>query len=276
MAKAANLGFPRIGARRQLKRVLDEYWAGNLDPEELQITAAGLRREHWQLQRSLGIDHVPSGDFSLYDHVLDTAAMFGAVPKRFAWAGETVGLTTYFAMAKGTDQIPSLGITKWFDTNYHYLVPEFEPDMKFKLASTQPIDHFQEAKSLGIHTRPVLLGPLSFLMLGKSNSAKLKPLALLDQLLPIYEEVLRRLARAGADWVQLDEPVLATDLPGEAMQALESAFARFSAVSDRLRLCLTTYFGDLRENLAPTLRLPVAAVHLDLARRRSNSIGRSI
>ena len=266
MAVAANLGFPRIGIRRDLKRAVEGYWSGNIDPEELQTTAAGLRRQHWQLQRSLGVEHIPSNDFSLYDNVLDTVAMVGAAPKRFAWSGGTVDLATYFAMARGTDEIHPLDMTKWFDTNYHYLVPEFEPGMKFKFASTKPIDQFQEALALGIHTRPVLLGPLTFLLLGKCKGAKLKPLGLLDKLLPIYEEVLGRLAHAGADWVQVDEPVLALDLPKEVLHAMESSCARLSAVSDQIRVCLATYFGDLLDNLAATLKLPVAAVHLDLIR----------
>jgi len=265
MVIAANLGFPRIGARRQLKRAVEEYWAGTIDPEELQSTVTGLRRHHWQLQQSLGVAHVPSNDFSLYDHVLDTAAMVGAVPKRFSWATGNVDWATYFAMARGTREIPPLDMTKWFDTNYHYIVPEFEPSMKFKLASTKPIDEFQEALALGIHTRPVLLGPLTFLLLGKGKKT-LKPLSLLDKLLPVYEEVLWRLAHAGADWVQIDEPVLAGDLPAEALPALESACARLSAASEQIRICLTTYFGDLLDHLPATLRLPVAAVHLDLVR----------
>ena len=172
MAIAANLGFPRIGARRQLKRAVEEYWAGSIDPEELAATAAALRRQNWQLQQSLGIEHVPSNDFSLYDHVLDTAVMLGAVPKRFAWSGATVDLPTYFAMARGANELPPLHIIKWFDTNYHFLVPEFEPGMKFKLASTKPVDEFREAAALGIHTRPVLLGPLTFLLLGKCKAAR--------------------------------------------------------------------------------------------------------
>ena len=221
MAIAANLGFPRIGIRRDLKRAVEDYWVGNLDPEELQATAAELRRRHWQLQRSLGVEHIPSNDFSLYDHVLDTAAMLGAVPKRFGHSTGMVDLATYFAMARGTEEIHPLDMTKWFDTNYHYLVPEFEPGMKFKLASTKPIDQFQEARALGIHTRPVLLGPLTFLLLGKCKGAKLKPLGLLDKLLPVYEEVLWRLAHAGADWVQVDEPVLALDLAPEVLDAME-------------------------------------------------------
>jgi 5-methyltetrahydropteroyltriglutamate--homocysteine methyltransferase len=266
MAIAANLGFPRIGARRQLKRAVEEYWAGNIDPEELAAAAAALRREHWRLQQSLGIEHVPSNDFSLYDHVLDTAVMLGAVPKRFAWSGAAVDLATYFNMARGGDELPPLHIIKWFDTNYHFLVPEFEPGMKFKLASTKPVDEFREAAALGIRTRPVLLGPLTFLLLGKSKTPKLKLLRLFDAILPLYEEVLWQLAHAGADWVQIDEPVLALDLPHEVLNVLESSCARLNAASDQLRICLTTYFGGLGDNLAAALRLPVAAVHLDLAR----------
>ncbi len=225
MAIAANLGFPRIGARRQLKRAVEEYWTGNIDPEELAAAAAALRRENWQLQQSLGIEHVPSNDFSLYDHVLDTAVMLGAVPKRFAWSGAAVDPATYFTMARGADELPPLHIIKWFDTNYHFLVPEFEPGMKFKLASTKPVDEFREAAALGIRTRPVLLGPLTFLLLGKSKTAKLKLLRLLNAILPLYEEVLWQLAHAGADWVQIDEPVLALDLPKEALDVLESSCA---------------------------------------------------
>lgn len=266
MAIAANLGFPRVGARRQLKRAIEEYWAGNIDPEELLATAASLRRDHWQLQQSLGIKHIPSNDFTLYDHVLDTAVMLGAVPKRFAWSGTTVDLATYFAMARGTDELSPLHITKWFDTNYHFLVPEFEPTAKFRLASTKPIDHFREAAALGIHTRPVLLGPLTFLMLGKGKTTKSKPLGLLERLLPVYEEVLWQLAHAGADWVQIDEPVLATDLSPEALHALEVSCARLSAASDQIRICLTTYFGGLGDNLPAALKMPVAALHLDLSR----------
>ena len=266
MAIAANLGFPRIGARRDLKRAVEDYWTGDVTPEELQAVAAELRRRHWLLQQSLGVEHIPSNDFSLYDHVLDTAAMVGAVPKRFSWLGNAFDLGTYFSMAQGAEEVPPLNMTKWFDTNYHYLVPEFEPGMKFKLASTKPIDEFREAAALGIHTRPVLLGPLTFLLLGKHKGARPKPLSLLKKLLPVYEEVLWRLAHAGADWVQVDEPVLALDLPREALHALESACARLSAVSDQIRVCLATYFGDLHDNLEATLKLPVAAVHLDLVR----------
>jgi 5-methyltetrahydropteroyltriglutamate--homocysteine methyltransferase len=266
MAIATNLGFPRVGSRRELKRTIEAFWKGEVDPEELQATAQRLRRQHWDLQREAGIQHIPSGDFSLYDHVLDTLMMVGAIPRRFSRLSNGSDLPTYFAMARGTQDVAPLDMTKWFDTNYHYLVPEFEPDMTFRLASTKPIDDFLEAQAQGIHTRPVLVGPVSLLLLGKAKAGGAEPLTLLDQVLPVYEEVLRRLAEAGADWVQLDEPVLALDLAPEARAALASAYARLSAASSKIKICLTTYFGGLRGNLPAALKLPVAAVHLDLVR----------
>jgi 5-methyltetrahydropteroyltriglutamate--homocysteine methyltransferase len=266
MAIASNLGFPRIGVQRELKRAVEGYWSGNLDPDELQTTARQLRRRHWELQRDAGIQHIPSNDFSLYDLMLDTVVMLGAVPKRFGWRGETIDLPTYFALARGTSETPPLDMTKWFDTNYHYLVPEFESGMRFRLASTKPLDHFDEALALGIRTRPMLIGPVTFLLLGKPRSAKIQPLALLDAILPIYAEMVGKLAAAGAEWIQIDEPVLATELPPEALGALETAYARLSAAAGKTRICLAAYFGDLGENLDAALSLPVAAVHLDLVR----------
>ena len=223
MAIASNLGFPRIGVHRELKRAVEGFWRGDVEPDELQATARGLRRRHWQLQRDAGIEHIPSGDFSLYDHVLDTMAMVGAIPQRFHAGSKAIDLATYFAMARGGPEVVPLDMTKWFDTNYHYLVPEFEARQSFRLASTAPVDAFSEATALGIRTRPVLLGPVSFLLLGKSKAAGVQPLGLLERLLPIYEEMVRRLARAGAEWVQIDEPVLALDLAAEAQAAVQSS-----------------------------------------------------
>ncbi len=266
MAIASNLGFPRIGVRRELKRAIEGFWRGNVEPDELQATARSLRRRHWQLQREAGIEHIPSNDFSLYDHVLDTAVMVGAIPGRFHAGGKAIDLATYFAMAHGGHEVAPLEMTKWFDTNYHYLVPEFEPRLSFRLASTAAIDAFSEALALGIRTRPVLLGPVSFLLLGKSKAAEAGPLALLERILPVYEEVIRRLARAGAQWIQIDEPVLSLDLDAEARAAVEVAYAQLADVSAKIKICLATYFGGLRDNLAAAMRLPVAAVHLDLVR----------
>ena len=266
MAISCNLGFPRIGIRRQLKTALERYWAGQSSAEELFQHAAEIRRQHWQMQRDAGIEHIPSNDFSLYDHVLDTAAMVGCVPARFAWTGRQVEIDTYFAMARGSNGAAPLEMTKWFDTNYHYLVPEFEPGMTFKVASSQAVEHFVEALKLGITTRPVLLGPISFLCLGKSKAAGFRAMSLLPGLLPVYRQVISELAAVGAKWIQIDEPILVTDLPGDVLDELPTAYEQLAAAAPNAQLCLTTYFGALGDYLPHVLRLPVAAVHLDLVR----------
>jgi 5-methyltetrahydropteroyltriglutamate--homocysteine methyltransferase len=271
MVLATNLGHPRIGPERELKKGLEAYWAGRLPAAELLEQARTLRRSAWELQRDAGIAHVPSNDFSLYDHVLDTVALLGAVPDRFGWVGETVDLATYFAMARGTPAgsgsggAPAMEMTKWFDTNYHYLVPEFDEGTGLHVASTKPMDEFAEAAALGIHTRPVLLGPLTFLTLGKATGLG-DPMALLPRLLRCYAEVLRRLGDLGATWVQIDEPALVLDLEPGLGSTVVDAYARLADAAPGLRLLLATYFGGLRDNLPLALDLPVAAVHLDLVR----------
>ncbi|MCS7090488.1 MAG: 5-methyltetrahydropteroyltriglutamate--homocysteine S-methyltransferase [Verrucomicrobiota bacterium] len=277
MIQAVNLGFPRIGSNRELKWALEAYWAGRLTGESLQATARQLRARHWLWQQQAGIDHIPSNDFSLYDHVLDTIALVGAVPKRFGWNATTVDLDIYFAMARGVQaqtwdraaaEVPGavpLEMTKWFDTNYHYLVPEFHPDQTFCVASAKPWEEYLEARALGIETRPVLLGPVTFLLLGRAVIPGYDTLQLLDRLLPVYQEVLRRLKQAGAQYVQMDEPCLGMDLSERARQAYQHAYAVLSG-ADSPELVLTTYFGGLEENLPLALSLPVAAVHLDLVR----------
>ena len=266
MALASNLGFPRIGPRRELKRAVERYWKGKISADELHAAARAIRRDNWTWQKQAGIEHIPCNDFSLYDHVLDTAALVGAVPSRYQAGDGTISLDTYFAMARGRQDVPAMEMTKWFDTNYHYIVPEFANGQTFRPASTKPLDEFREAKELGIHTRPVLLGPVSFLLLGKAESEDLDPLALLDDLLPVYEQVLRELAAAGADWIQLDEPCLVLDLNAAQKPAFEAAYRRLANVSDRLKLLVATYFGDLRDNLATAVALPVAALHVDFVR----------
>ena len=266
MVIASNLGYPRIGPGRELKKALESFWGGRSDAAELDVASATLRRASWELQQAAGIDQIPSNDFSLYDHVLDTAAMLGAVPSRFGWNGSMVDRDTYFAMARGGPDTPAMEMTKWFDTNYHYIVPEFEPGMILRLASSKAIDEYREAKALGIETRPKLLGPVSFLLLGKSRHAGIEPLDLLDQALPVYEQVLRQLAEAGATWVQVDEPMLVLDLSARARAAYAQAYARLSAAGPSLKLLLATYFGDPGDNLETALGLPVAGLHLDLTR----------
>ena len=270
MVYATNLGYPRIGRKRELKKSLEQFWAGELSEAALLEQTTTQRKHTWALQQQLGLHHIPSNDFSLYDHVLDTIAMVCAVPERYQWRGERIDLSTYFAMARGIQNqnasIPAMEMTKWFDTNYHYIVPEFEQGMQFRFASSKVVDEFKEAQELDIHTRPVLLGPVSFLLLGKSHHSGVSPLTLLPQLLPVYIEVLRELAVAGADWIQLDEPCLALDLDQAAQQATQEAYNQLSTVSPRLRLLLATYFGNLGENLSLALQLPVAGLHLDLVR----------
>lgn len=264
-----NLGFPRIGAHRELKKALESYWTSKLSEAELLENAKDLRRQHWQWQQQAGIAHIPSNDFSLYDHVLDTTAMVSAVPRRYGWSGGTVDLKTYFAMARGSSEgvgVTAMEMTKWFDTNYHYIVPEFEAGQTFRLASTKAIDEYLEAKALGIQTRPVLLGPISYLLLGKSKSPSFDPISLATALLPVYEEVLRRLHAAGADWVQMDEPCLVLDLPETIHGTFTEAYRRLSAAAGPTKILVATYFESLHTNLTTALQLPVAGLHLDLVR----------
>lgn len=272
MAISSNLGFPRMGIHRELKKALEAHWAGKLDATGLSSVGQVLRTNHWVLQKRIGIHHIPSNDFSFYDHVLDTATMVGAVPDRYEWKGPRVDPDTYFAMARGVGRkagqkdVPAMEMTKWFDTNYHYIVPEFVKGQQFSLGSLKPVVEFLEAKSLGIQTRPVLLGPISFLLFGKTKESGFDPLLLLDRLLPVYEDILRRLAEVGADWIQIDEPMLALDMGEETKRAFTASYEKLSHVSSGLRILLATYFAGLGENTATAVNLPVAALHVDLVR----------
>jgi 5-methyltetrahydropteroyltriglutamate--homocysteine methyltransferase len=274
MATASNLGFPRIGAHRELKRAVEGYWKGDFTKDELRESAQALRKSHWSTQQDLGLDVVPSNDFSYYDQVLDACAMVGAVPERFPWDGDTVDLDTYFAMARGLQEkdlegegsgVQAMEMTKWFDTNYHYIVPEFSRETEFSLSSTKVIDEYKEAEAQGIETRPVLIGPVSFLLLGKTQEDDLDALDLLDDLLPVYAEVLRALADAGCEAVQLDEPNLVLDLSDAERAAFTTAYEALSDAAD-LDLHVATYFGGLEDNLPTALDLPIDALHLDLVR----------
>ena len=264
MAIAANLGFPRIGARRELKTALEAHWAGRISAEDLAAEGALLRARHWALQKEAGLDVIPSNDFSFYDQVLDATALLGAVPERFGPLQGAVTPAQYFAMARGTKTAPAMEMTKWFDTNYHYIVPEFTDGQAFRLGSLKPVEEFLEAKAQGILTRPVLLGPVTWLSLGKAKTAGVDPLALLPAILPIYADILRRLRQAGAEWVQIDEPVLVTDLSQGQVRALRSACAELAEAGPKVMLA--SYFGALDDNLDLALSLPTAGLHLDLAR----------
>jgi 5-methyltetrahydropteroyltriglutamate--homocysteine methyltransferase len=276
----STLGFPRIGPRRELKSALEATWSGKAESHALPETAKGLRAANWQRQKSLGATSIASNDFSLYDHVLDTAVMVGAIPAIYGWSGGPVSTETYFAMARGAlgtttcehghahggAGVPAQEMTKWFDTNYHFIVPEFARGQEFALSTTKAVDEFREAKDLGIHTRPVLVGPVTFLKLGKSQDTTLDRLSLLPALLPVYAEVLRGLAAAGADWVQIDEPILVLDLTDAERAALKTAYAQLAGAVPGLKILLATYFGDLGDNLGTAVSLPVAGLHVDLKR----------
>ena len=269
MVKSSILGYPRMGPARELKKALEKYWSSQSDERALLNEAARVRVQHWKDQAAAGVDIIPSGDFSLYDHVLDTAAMLGAFPERYGSAGEAVSLSSYFAMARGSQaagrDLPALEMTKWFDTNYHYIVPEVDSQQRFRLSFTKAIDHFEEARALGVKTRPVLLGPVTFLSLAKPADGTTDPLSLLDGVLPVYEQTLARLAGLGADWVQMDEPILVTDLDEPARKAFPRAYARLRNIAG-LKIMLATYFGDLRENLDLVLEASLAGLHVDLVR----------
>ncbi|MDO9710105.1 5-methyltetrahydropteroyltriglutamate--homocysteine S-methyltransferase [Paracraurococcus lichenis] len=266
MTIAANLGYPRIGPRRELKQALEAHWAGRLPEDGLRQAAAALRAQARALQRGSGIAHVPSGDFAFYDHVLETACAFGCVPPGYGWSGEgPVPLATLFALARGTPEAPALEMTKWFDTNYHYLVPTPSAAQGFRLVENRWAAAVAEGLALGCRTRPVLLGPVSFLLLSKPLDTD-RPLDLLPRLLPAYEAALRGIAEAGAAWVQIDEPCLATDLPAGAEAAYRLAYDRLAQAAPGLGLLLASYFGGLGENLPLVASLPVDGVHLDLVR----------
>lgn len=264
MTLSANLGFPRIGAHRELKKATEAYWKGEIDIQALKKAGEVLRTRHWRLQKAAGIDVIPSNDFSFYDQVLDMTAALGAVPSRFGHSGGPVSLDTVFAMARGTDRAEAMEMTKWFDTNYHYIVPEFHDHQRFALSSRKAVEEFREAKAIGIHTRPVLIGPTTYLSLGKAKGAGLDPLTLIDAVLPVYVDLLGELREAGADWVQIDEPALVLDLTQTQHAALETSYEVLSQAG--AKIMVATYFGGLADNLDLAAGLPVDGLHIDLAR----------
>lgn len=264
MVLATNLGFPRIGAKRELKKATEAYWKGETSQGELIAAGKEIRARHWKIQKDAGIQQIPTNDFSFYDQMLDLTATVGAVPARYKWNGSNVDLDTYFAMARGNKDAPAMEMTKWFDTNYHYIVPELTEDMSFKLCSTKIFDEFSEAKAAGISARPVLIGPLTWLKLAKKKGDWCRLQTLLPKLLPIYTEILTTLKAAGAEWVQIDEPALVLDLEDRYHEAYKQAYTDLA--KSGVKLCLTTYFGDLGKNIDLATNLPVQALHIDLKR----------
>lgn len=268
-----NLGYPRIGNQRQLKKANEAYWAGKLDRKDLLLEGKNIRVHNWKLQQEAGIDLIPSNDFSFYDQVLDHSLMFGAIPERYheiILKANHAELDLYFAMARGYQKndldIPAMEMTKWFDTNYHYIVPEFTKNQEFKLFSTKIIDEYREALHLGIKTKPVLLSPVSYLLLGKEKEAGFHRLDLLPKLLPIYVEIIQQLEALKVEWIQIDEPFLALDIDDEVKNAIKKTYNTLHQKFPHTKFLLTTYFEGLKENTAFALQLPIQALHLDLVR----------
>ncbi|MFD6837775.1 5-methyltetrahydropteroyltriglutamate--homocysteine S-methyltransferase [Streptomyces diastaticus] len=265
-ARPTVYGYPRQGQHRELKKAVEGYWKGCVTAGALQETAAGLRRANWAQLAGAGIDEVPTGDFSYYDHVLDTSVMVGAVPARHRAAVDADPLDGYFAMARGTQEVAPLEMTKWFDTNYHYLVPELGPDTVFSADSAKQVAELTEALTLGHTARPVLVGPVTYLLLAKPApgvAAGFEPLTLLDRLLPVYAEVLADLRAAGAAWAQLDEPALAQDRTPAELNAAARAYRDLGALTDRPRLLVASYFDRLGEALPVLAKAPVEGLALD-------------
>ncbi|MBQ0927652.1 5-methyltetrahydropteroyltriglutamate--homocysteine S-methyltransferase [Saccharopolyspora endophytica] len=257
------LGHPRIGPNRELKRALESYWAGRSGEADLREVARRLREDTWRGLAEAGLDSVPGNTFSYYDHVLDTAVTFGAVPRRYAELG-LGALDTYFAMARGTEAVPPLEMTKWFDTNYHYLVPEIGPDTRFSLSDRTAVEQFLQARELGVETRPVLVGPLTFLLLSKPSEEDFDPLDKLAELTDAYEQLLGELHRAGARWVQLDEPALAADRAPQELDALRNTYRRLGDLAERPAILTACYFGDPGDALGVLGAAPIEGLALDL------------
>ena len=269
--KTNNLGYPRIGSNRELKKASELYWAGKISADELLTVGKNIRQENWQIQANAGIDLIPSNDFSFYDQVLDLTLTVGAIPSRYSEIAKTnSALDLYFAMARGLQKegqdVVAMEMTKWFDTNYHYIVPEFTKNQKFELFSTKIIDEFAESKKLGITTKPVLIGPVSYLLLGKEKGDDFHRIDLIEKVLPVYFEILNALQNEGAEYIQLDEPFLALNLTDKERLAITYVYNEINKNFPSLKVILTNYFDCFGENLETVLALPVHTLHLDLVR----------
>ncbi|MEQ9862580.1 5-methyltetrahydropteroyltriglutamate--homocysteine S-methyltransferase [Pectobacterium cacticida] len=266
------LGFPRVGLRRELKKAQESYWAGNTTQEELLAVGRELRARHWQQQKDAGVDLLPVGDFAWYDHVLTTSLLLGNVPARHQNEDGSVDLDTLFRIGRGrapTGQPAAAAeMTKWFNTNYHYMVPEFTKGQQFKLTWTQLLDEVDEALALGHNVKPVLLGPVTYLWLGKVKGEQFDRLSLLQDILPVYRQVLTELAQRGIEWVQIDEPALVLELPQEWLAAFKPAY---DALQGQVKLLLTTYFDSVGQNLATIKTLPVQGLHIDLVHGKDDA-----
>jgi 5-methyltetrahydropteroyltriglutamate--homocysteine methyltransferase len=269
-----NLGYPRIGSQRQLKKACEQYWAGKIDLQELNQVARRIKEENWQTQLAAGIDLIPCNDFSFYDQVLDTSLLLGVIPQRYSPVLAVKGnqeTDLYFAMARGYQKdgldITAMEMTKWLDTNYHYLVPEFTAKQAFNISAEKVFADYTAAKHLlGAKAKPVLLGPVSYLLLGKEKEQGFERIDLIKKLVPVYVEVINRLKQLGAGWIQLDEPCLALDLSKKDKEAFDSAYRIIAGQVSGIKILVATYFDALLDNTALAVNLPVAALHIDLVR----------
>ena len=274
MIQVASIGYPRIGPKRELKKALEQFWKGEIKEQDLHAVAKDLRKQNWQTQKDNGVDLISSNDFSFYDQVLDAICLLGAIPKRYKWDGNEVTLKTYFAMARGSQtselDVPALEMTKWFDTNYHYLVPELSKNQEFKLSSNKPFSEYEEAKQAGFDTKPVILGPLTFLSLSKGIDGS-NTIDLLDKILPVYKEIIKKFSELGAQWIQIDEPILVKDLDANTVSKIKATLNELKQAAGSSKILLTTYFEDLNEDVQKEVfDSNVDAVHLDLVRGSKN------
>jgi 5-methyltetrahydropteroyltriglutamate--homocysteine methyltransferase len=265
-----SLGYPRIGAKRELKKACKNFWAGKISEEELIKVGKLERQKNWQLQKEFGIDIIPCNDFSFYDHVQDMTFMLGAIPERYKPLKNIVSETDlYFAMCRGYQKndhdIIAMEMTKWFDTNYHYIVPEFVKDQTFELQNKKVIDEFIEAKEFGIEkAKPVIIGNVSYLLLGKEKESGFNRMELINNLLPAYQEMFDKLEKHGCKYIQLDEPFLVTELTDKPRSVFNYVYRELSKSHPALKIILATYFGDLDKNLELAVKLPVDTLHIDL------------
>ena len=262
------LGYPRVGANRELKKIEEAYWAGKASKEDLLKVAAEIRRSNWTLQKEAGITLIPSNDFSFYDQTLDMSLCVGAIPERYN-ALRNDRLDLYFAMAHGFQKngidVTAMEMTKWFDTNYHYIVPEFTKNQEFTLLYNKAAEEFKEALALGIKTKPVLIGPVTYLLLGKEKEKGFNRIDLIDKLLLVYVEMLKQLEAVGAEYVQIDEPILATDINEDIKRLYRKVYAEI-VKSTKLKVILATYFDSLADNTDLAVDLNVSVLHIDLVR----------
>lgn len=272
MVYSANLGFPRIGHNRELKKAVESFWKNNISETELHHTAKEIRKKNWLIQKNSNLDYIPSNDFSFYDQILDMICLVGAIPQRYKHSANTnVSIETFFAMARGIQKnnidLQAMEMTKWFDTNYHYIVPEFTKNQEFTISSNKIFSEYQEAKQLGIETRPVLIGPITFLTLGKVKE-QFNKFDLLTNLIPIYQEIINRLSDIGVKDIQIDEPILATDINEEVRAKYQQTYQTLSnnCKEKNINLHLTSYFADLDKNIESFFAIDAYSYHIDLVR----------